>query len=122
MTLANLNLPGKPEAVIGVVSSDLLGGTRLMWLWFFFLVVSWCFIRREIHFAVLFCLIRSKRRLMCFLGRLHRLLIIRWLKGRILALKILHALLQVRNRFVNMFVAHKYPIRSIIWCPPNDPA
>ena len=106
---------GKTELIPGVGSSELLGVVLLIFLFVLFaqqfqnlrLGEHWA-IQADIHLAEMFCLKRNLRRFVRFLRRVHTNLLIRWLRGQILALKILNALFEFRNRLLNCFVAHKY--------------
>jgi hypothetical protein len=92
-----------------------------LWLWLLFLsILFWCVIEGEYYAVLSSGLKRGHRRLMRVLCRIHRLLLIRWLRGLILALKIFYALRQVRIRFFNFFVVHKFETDAIWLTMPND--
>jgi hypothetical protein len=83
------------------------------------LLFLWCCIEREQHLALALGVKRGERRLVRILRRLHTNLLIRWLRGRILALQLLYAFLEVRNRTLNVFRAHKLETGPI-WPWPNS--
>ena len=81
----------------------------------------WCgAVERKAH-AVMACGLKfGERRLVTLLCRIHRLLLIRWLRGLILALKILYSLRQIRNRLLNFVVVHKFETDALWLTMPND--